>query len=153
MIIYKTGDMFREDAEAFVNTINCVGVMGGGIALQFKETYPEMFEAYEVACSRNEVQPGRMFVFETGGSKNPRLIVNFPTKRHWHDDSRMEDIESGLAALVDEIRTREIRSIAIPALGCGLGGLNWEDVRPRIEEALRNIPDLQAILFEPGTPM
>jgi len=149
MIEYRTGDILQTDAEALVNTVNCVGIMGRGVALQFKTTYPENFKAYEAACEREEVQPGRMFVFETGTFTNPKYIINFPTKRHWRGKSRMEDIDAGLRALADEIRTRHIRSIALPPLGSGLGGLDWRDVRPRIEAALRSFDDVQVIVFEP----
>jgi O-acetyl-ADP-ribose deacetylase (regulator of RNase III) len=151
MIEFRTGDILTADAEAIVNTVNCVGIMGRGIALQFKNTFPANFKAYEAACAREEVRPGRMFVFETGTFTNPKYIVNFPTKRHWRGKSRIEDIESGLKALVEEIRTRGIRSIAIPPLGSGLGGLNWADVRPRIVDALRGLDDLQTIVFEPNS--
>jgi O-acetyl-ADP-ribose deacetylase (regulator of RNase III) len=150
MIEFKTGDILNEDAEALVNTVNCVGIMGRGVALQFKNMFPENFKAYAAACARNEVQPGRMFVFETGELTNPRYIINFPTKRHWRGKSRMEDIESGLVALVKEIRARRIRSIAIPPLGSGLGGLDWKEVRPRIEAALRDLADVRVAIYEPG---
>ena len=146
---YKVGNILTEDAEALVNTVNCVGVMGRGIALQFKKAFPDNFKAYAAACEREEIHPGQMFVYETGLLTNPRYIINFPTKRHWRGDSRMEDIESGLLALAQEIEARKIRSIAIPPLGSGLGGLNWSDVRPRIEQALRDLNDLQIIVFEP----
>ena len=92
MIEHKTGDIFAEDVEALVNSVNCVGIMGRGIALQFKKAFPKNFKAYADACKLNEVQPGRMFVFETGELANPRYIINFPTKRHWRGKSRMEDI-------------------------------------------------------------
>jgi O-acetyl-ADP-ribose deacetylase (regulator of RNase III) len=151
MIEFTTGDILRADAEALVNTVNCVGIMGRGIALQFKNHFPENFKAYEAACAHEEVQPGKMFVFETHTLTNPKFIINFPTKRHWRGKSRMEDISSGLKALVEEIRKRGIRSIAIPPLGSGLGGLNWADVRPRIEEALRGINGLDVIVFEPNS--
>lgn len=151
MTEFRTGDILRADAEAIVNTVNCVGIMGRGIALQFKNAFPANFKAYEAACKRDEVQPGKMFVFETGTFTNPKYIINFPTKRHWRGKSRMEDIDSGLVALANEIRRRGIRSIAIPPLGSGLGGLNWADVRPRIEAALRDIPNLQVIVFEPNS--
>ena len=151
MIEYKTGDIFNEDAEALVNSVNCVGVMGRGIALQFKNTFSDNFKAYADACRREEVQPGRMFVFETGQLTNPRYIINFPTKRHWRGKSRMEDIESGLKALAQEIRERDIRSIAIPPLGSDLGGLKWAEVRPRIEAMLRDFNDLKAVVFQPGS--
>lgn len=149
MIEYKTGSILNEDAEALVNTVNCVGVMGRGIALQFKQAFPANFKAYEAACKRGEVVPGKMFVFPTGSMLNPRYVVNFPTKRHWKGKSRLEDIEAGLAALTRELRERGIRSIAIPPLGCGLGGLDWNDVRPRIEAALDGFPELRAVVYEP----
>ena len=150
MIEYKTGDMFDEQVEALVNSVNCVGAMGRGIALQFKKRFPDNYKAYAEACKRGEVKPGRMFVYELGHMTYPRYIVNFPTKRHWRGKSRLEDIEAGLGALAVEVQTRKIRSIAIPPLGTNLGGLRWEDVRPRIEEALGGLSDLRVTLFEPG---
>ena len=150
MIRFKTGDLLAENTEALVNAVNCVGVMGRGIALQFKKAFLENFRAYAVACKRGEVQPGRVFVFETRTLTNPRYIVNFPTKRHWREDSRIEDIETGLADLAQQIRSRGIRSIALPPLGSGLRGLEWDTVRPRILGALRDLNRLQAIVFEPA---
>ena len=150
MIEYKTGDILTEAAEAIVNTVNCVGVMGRGIALQFKKAFPDNFKAYAAACKREEVRPGSMFVFETGQLANPRFVINFPTKRHWRGKSRIEDIDTGLAALVEEIRTRNIRSIALPPLGSGLGGLDWAEVRLRIEAAFAGMSDLKVVVFEPG---
>ena len=149
MIEYKTGNIFTEDVDALVNSVNCVGFMGRGIALQFKHAFPENFEAYAEACKRREVQPGRMFVYETGQMTRPRYIVNFPTKRHWRGKSRMEDIESGLDALAREIERRNIRSIAVPPLGSGLGGLKWADVRSRIESALGGLDGVRVVAFEP----
>lgn len=154
MIRYTTGDILKAETEALVNTVNCVGVMGRGIALQFKEMFPANYKAYAVACKREEVQPGRMFVFDTNALTPPRYIVNFPTKRHWRGKSRMEDIESGLAALAEEIRVRGIRSIAIPPLGSGLGGLDWPQVRQRIERTLAAVPEVEVLVFEPaGAPV
>jgi O-acetyl-ADP-ribose deacetylase (regulator of RNase III) len=150
MIEYKKGDILREDVEALVNTVNCVGIMGRGIALQFKNAFPENFKSYVVACERHEVQPGRMLVFKTGRLTNPKYIINFPTKRHWRGKSRIEDIEAGLVALVNEIRSRDIQSIAIPPLGSGLGGLEWSNVRPRIERVLRELPNIRVVVFEPN---
>lgn len=153
MIEYKTGNILEEDAEALVNTVNCVGHMGRGIALQFKKAWPENFRAYAAACRREEVRPGKMFVFETGLLTNPRYIINFPTKRHWRGKSRIEDIEAGLEALVAEIRQRGIRSIALPPLGSGLGGLDWQEVRAHIEQTLRALSAVRIVVFEPaGTP-
>lgn len=150
MIDYTTGDILQTDAEALVNTVNCVGVMGRGIALQFKNTFPANFDAYAEACKRDEVQPGRMFVYETGFMQTPKYIINFPTKRHWRGKSRIEDIEAGLRALVEEIRTRGIRSIAIPPLGSGLGGLDWAQVRACIDAAMRELGDVRVTVFEPN---
>jgi O-acetyl-ADP-ribose deacetylase (regulator of RNase III) len=150
MIEYKKGDILREDAEALVNTVNCVGIMGRGIALQFKNAFPENFTAYVAACNREEVQPGRMLVFKTGRLTNPKYIINFPTKRHWRGKSRMEDIDAGLLALAAEIRLNNIHSIAIPPLGSGLGGLDWSDVRPRIESSLRGLDNVRVVIFEPA---
>ncbi|MCX7048795.1 MAG: macro domain-containing protein [Candidatus Sumerlaeota bacterium] len=153
MIENTKGNLLEADAEALVNTVNCVGFMGKGIALQFKQAFPDNFKAYQQACARGEVRPGRMFVHETGSFHNPKYIINFPTKRHWRGNSLMEDIDAGLNALVEEIKTRNIRSIAAPPLGCGNGGLDWADVRPRIERALAAIPGLQTLLYEPaGAP-
>jgi O-acetyl-ADP-ribose deacetylase (regulator of RNase III) len=150
MIEFKKGDILAEDAEALVNTVNCVGVMGRGVALQFKKAFPENFKAYAAACDRNEVRPGQMFVFETDQLTNPRFIISFPTKRHWRGKSRLEDIEAGLGALAAEIRRLEVKSIAIPPLGSGLGRLDWAEVRPRIERALQVFNGLKVVIFEPG---
>ncbi len=153
VITLANGDILKADTDALVNTVNCVGVMGRGIALQFKKSYPANFKAYEAACKLNEVQPGRMFVFDTGKLTSPRYIINFPTKRHWKGKTRLEDIDAGLDALVSEIRRLGIRSIAIPPLGCGLGGRKWSEVWPRIERALASVPDVRALVFEPdGAP-
>jgi len=150
MIRFKVGDMMAEDAEALVNTVNCVGIMGRGIALQFKKTFPDNFRAYAQACRAGQVRPGQVFVFEIGAFANPRWIMNFPTKRHWRGNSRMEDIDSGLKSLVEAIRQRDIRSIAIPPLGSGLGGLDWNAVRPRIERAMRDLDNVHITVFEPN---
>jgi O-acetyl-ADP-ribose deacetylase (regulator of RNase III) len=150
MIEFKKGDLLREDAEALVNTVNCVGIMGRGIALQFKNAFPENFKTYAAACARNEVQPGQMLVFKTGRLTNPKYIINFPTKRHWRGKSRIEDIDAGLVALANEIRSRNIHSIAIPPLGSGLGGLDWSNVRPRIENSLRELDNVKVVIFEPS---
>lgn len=150
MIRYASGDILKAETEALVNTVNSVGVMGRGIALQVKQAYPANFTAYAAACKRGEVEPGRMFVFDTGELTAPRYIINFPTKRHWRGKSRIDDIRSGLIALVDEIRRRDIRSVAIPPLGSGLGGLDWAQVRPLIEEALSALPKVEVVVFEPG---
>jgi O-acetyl-ADP-ribose deacetylase (regulator of RNase III) len=153
MIQFKQGNILEENAEALVNTVNCVGVMGKGVALQFKQAFPENFLAYKKACTAKELQPGKMFIFPTG-QLFPRYLINFPTKRHWKEKSRLEDIQTGLKALVAVVRQLEIRSIAIPPLGCGNGGLDWAEVKPLIEEAMSEIPEVKAIIFEPqGAPV
>lgn len=150
MIRFTRGDLLKADAEALVNTVNCVGVMGRGIALQFKKAFPSNFKAYAAACRQGEVVPGRMFVFDRRQLTHPRFIINFPTKRHWRGKSRIEDLQAGLTALAEEVRTRQIRSIAIPPLGSGLGGLDWTEVRPLIEEAMAPLSDVNVLIFEPG---
>ena len=153
MITYKTGDIFKEEADAIVNTVNCVGIMGRGIALQFKKRFPDNFKIYAAACKQKEVMPGKMFVYETGSLIGPKYVINFPTKRHWRGASRMEDIETGLQDLAEVITKLNIKSVALPPLGCGLGGLNWDEVRARIENALSKLSDVEIIVFEPkGAP-
>jgi len=153
MVELVRGDILQADTEALVNTVNCVGAMGRGIALQFRKAFPDNYAAYKAACGRKELRPGMMFVHELGRMVGPRAVINFPTKRHWRARSRLEDIEAGLRALVDEVRERGIRSIAIPPLGCGLGGLAWGDVRPMVEDAFHALPEVRVLLFEPkGAP-
>ncbi|NTU79534.1 MAG: macro domain-containing protein [Chloroflexales bacterium] len=152
MITYQTGDLLQADVEALVNTVNCVGIMGRGIALQFKNAYEDNYKAYVAACKRGEVQPGRMLVFETNALIGPRYIINFPTKRDWRGKSRLEYIDTGLTALVEEIRRRDIHSIAIPPLGSGLGGLDWQVVRPRIAAALEPLDGVRVEIYEPSAP-
>jgi O-acetyl-ADP-ribose deacetylase (regulator of RNase III) len=153
MIEIKQGDLLNEDAEALVNTVNCVGVMGKGIALQFKQAFPAVFKHYKKACDGGEVQPGKMLTSPTLGLLNPKYVINFPTKRHWKGASRVEDVQSGLVALVAEVERLGIRSIAIPPLGCGNGGLDWAVVKPMIVEAFVGLPEVRVHLFEPaGAP-
>jgi O-acetyl-ADP-ribose deacetylase (regulator of RNase III) len=147
------GNLLDAPAEALVNTVNTAGIMGKGIALQFKQAYPEMFQAYERACKFGEVRLGQMHVFDLGGLVGgPRWIINFPTKGHWKADSRLPDIEAGLKDLVATIRKLRIRSIAIPPLGCGNGRLDWNEVRPRIEAALAQVPEVETLVYVPGDP-
>lgn len=149
MITLTRGNLIDAAAEALVNPVNCRGLMGKGLALQFKQAYPGNFKVYEMACRTGDVGPGRVLVVPTGLLANPKYIVNFPTKRHWRDNSRVEDIASGLRSLIDETRRLNIRSVAVPALGCGLGGLDWAHVRPMIESAFAELPGVQVTLFEP----
>ncbi len=149
----KSGDLLKENVEAIVNTVNCVGVMGKGIALQFKQRWPRNFQAYEAACKRKEVKPGKMFIYDMGEWAKPRYIINFPTKTHWRGDSKIEYIESGLRNLVSEVGRLKIKSIALPPLGCGNGGLDWDDVKRLIAAAFETHPDVQVDVFEPsGAP-
>lgn len=153
MIKITEGNLLKADAEALVNTVNCVGHMGKGIALQFKKAFPENYEAYRRACDAKQVEPGKMHIFATGSMFNPRYIVNFPTKRHWRGKSSYEDIQSGLVALTAELRRIGVRSVAVPPLGCGLGGLSWGPVRTMIEQAFADLPEVEVLLFAPtGAP-
>ncbi len=149
----KRGNILEADAEALVNSVNTVGIMGKGVALQFKQAFPENFTAYAQACKRGEVQPGKIFVFPTGRLGNPQYILNFPTKRHWRQKSKLTDIETGLGDLVSIIQRLAISSIAIPPLGCGNGGLEWSAVHPLIAQAVQSLEDVEVQLYEPvGSP-
>ncbi|HYH45258.1 MAG TPA: macro domain-containing protein, partial [Thermoanaerobaculia bacterium] len=153
MVELTQGNLLQADVEALVNTVNCVGVMGKGIALQFKQAFPENFRAYETACRAGSVEPGRVLVVPLDRIDGPRFILNFPTKRHWRQPSRLEDIRTGLQSLVAEIRRLGIRSVAVPPLGCGNGGLQWREVRPLIEQAFAEAPDVLVRLYPPlGAP-
>jgi len=149
MITLAKGNLLDSPAEALVNTVNTVGVMGKGIALTFKNRFPENYEVYAASCDRGEVRVGAMFVTEPGEVGGPRWIVNFPTKKHWRDPSKLEWVRDGLVALKEFVREKRIRSIAIPPLGCGNGGLDWALVRPMIETAFNDLPDVEAMIFEP----
>lgn len=149
MIEQGSGSIFDADVQALVNPVNCVGVASKGLALEFKRTFPDNFAAYHAACKYGKIQPGSLF-FVDPGPLTPRLwIINFPTKRHWRDTSRLEDIAAGLRSLIAEVPARGIKSIAIPALGCGLGGLRWDDVRPMIEAAANEMPGVRVVMFGP----
>ncbi len=141
--------MLNAETDAVVNTVNTVGVMGKGIALMFKERFPKNYEAYVAACEKGEVQIGKMFVTSNDEFKGPRWIINFPTKKHWRQPTKLEWIEVGLTELKSVIIEKGIRSIAIPPLGCGNGGLDWKVVRPLIETALSDLQDVDIIVFEP----
>ena len=143
--------MFEEPVEAIVNTVNSVGVMGKGVALEFKRRWPANFEAYRKACAAHEVAPGKMLVFDRGGlvADGVRYLVNFPTKTHWRSKSKLSYIEEGLSDLVRVIYEFDISSIALPPLGCGNGGLDWADVKPLIEAKLGNLEHVEVIVFPP----
>jgi O-acetyl-ADP-ribose deacetylase (regulator of RNase III) len=152
-IEYKSGDMFDEPTEAIVNTVNCVGVMGKGVALEFKRRWPENFKAYKKLCDAKGLAPGQMFVFENRDFLNDgrhRYLINFPTKQHWRSRSKIEYVRDGLVDFVRQVRDLGIRSVALPPLGCGNGGLDWPEVRQLIEERLAELPEVRFVVFAPG---
>ena len=145
---YTTASIFDLDVEALVNPVNCVGVSGAGLAKEFALRYPDNDRLYKQACAYGRVTPGRGLITETG-TESPRYIVNFPTKRHWRNPSRIEDIETGLANLHRELRRRSIRSVAIPALGAGFGGLKWHKVRQLIDREFHNEDEIAITVCKP----
>jgi len=150
-IISTKGDLLKQtDVHAIINTVNCVGVMGKGIALQFKKKWPPNFKAYVAACKAKQVRTGKMFIYHAGSMATPNYVINFPTKDHWRGKSRIEFIRDGLVDLINQIKELGIKSIAIPPLGCGNGGLDWHDVKPLIESAFAGLPDVEVRLFEPS---
>lgn len=142
------GNLLTAEVDALVNTVNTEGVMGKGLALQFKKAFPDAFSEYERACRDGKVVIGRMQVVRRLTS--PRFIINFPTKKHWRNPSKLEYVQAGLTDLVAKIRELQISSIAIPPLGCGNGGLRWSDVRPLIATAFASLPDVRVVVFEPN---
>ncbi len=149
MIKEMSGDLLRAPADVLVNTVNTHGVMGKGIALQFKRAYPAMYDEYRRAAKAGELRLGQVTVWPTGQLAGPKYIVNFPTKGHWKSKSRIDDIRAGLEDLVSVVRVRGITSIAVPPLGCGNGGLAWEAVLPLIEEAFAALPEVEVQVFPP----
>ena len=153
MISEANGNLLDAPVDALVNTVNTVGVMGKGIALQFKRAYPAMFKAYASEAKRGDLSLGRMHVWHTEQLDGPRVLINFPTKGHWRSGSKLADIEAGLDDLVDVIRREQIRSIAVPPLGCGHGGLEWAEVEPLIRSKLSQLEDVDIRLYPPtGAP-
>lgn len=152
MSIHLThGDLLKQnDVDAIVNTVNCVGVMGKGIALQFKNKWPDNFTQYHAACKAGAVRPGKMNVYDAGAYAQPHFIINFPTKDHWRGNSKLSFIQVGLKDLIAQVQALDIRSIAIPPLGCGNGGLDWANVKPMIEAAFAALSHVDVRLFEPG---
>lgn len=149
MVVFKRGNIFDEkDADALVNPVNCIGVMGAGLALQFRKRYPEMFQSYREACEASNVHIGRMWVYKANGHF-PRYIINFPTKQHWRNPSKLEYIQTGLHDLIRILKDLKIGKVAIPPLGCGLGGLPWGVVRKMIVDALQDVPEIEVVVFEP----
>ena len=146
LVEFTRGDLLKADVDALVNAVNTVGVMGKGLALQLKQAYPAAYAEYRRACEAHELQPGTMHVVDVGA----RLIINFPTKRHWRAKSKLPDIEIGLEDLVRVLNERAVKSVAVPPLGCGLGGLDWAVVRPRIEKAAEALADTRVLVYEPA---
>jgi len=151
MVRLQRGDLFQSQADALVNTVNTQGVMGKGLAYEFKKRFPENYRFYLQACQEGRARIGKMLVFPTG-QLLPQYIINFPTKRHWREKSKLEYIQDGLRDLVQVVQQLGIRSIAIPPLGCGHGGLRWEEVKPLIEQTFAALPDVEVYLYEPSTP-
>jgi O-acetyl-ADP-ribose deacetylase (regulator of RNase III) len=147
---YVTGNLLDANTEALVNTVNTIGVMGKGIALQFKDRFPSNFKAYAAACKRGEVKTGKMFVVKEVTLQGQTVIVNFPTKTEWFRKSQYSFIEEGLLDLVRVIQEYKIRSISLPPLGCGNGGLRWEKVKPLMEKYLQPLTDVDIYVFEPN---
>lgn len=145
MLELRKGDLFQSGCEAIVNAVNCIGISGAGLALAFRKKFPEMHDDYVKVCREHKLKPGQMHVWE---GSNPKFIINFPTKNDLKP-SQMSFITSGLVALKNEIEERGIKSIAIPALGCGLGGLDYKKVKVLIEEFATQVPDVQVVLYEP----
>jgi len=149
MINFTTGNLLEARAQALVNTVNTVGVMGKGIALMFKERFDENYRQYAAACKAHEVRTGHMFITQPTELDGPRWIVNFPTKQHWRSPSRLEWVTDGLQDLRKFLIDNKVKSIAIPPLGAGNGGLDWEVVKPEVERALGDLTDIEITVFEP----
>ncbi len=149
MIKFVKGNIFNSNAEALVNPVNTVGVMGKGLALQFKMKFPKNFELYKKACKEGKITIGKMFVTQTNILTNPKWIINFPTKKHWKYPSNYKFIEEGLDDLIEVIKKLNIKSIAIPALGSGLGELEWIKVKKIIENKLKSLNNVEILVFEP----
>ena len=144
------GNLLEAKTQALVNTVNTVGVMGKGIALQFKEAFPYNFKVYQAACKNGELRPGHLLVVKEPTLNGERVIINFPTKTQWYLKSKYEYIEEGLKELLKVIVDHQIKSIAIPPLGCGNGGLKWDKVKPLMEKYLSSLKNVNIHVFEPN---
>ncbi|MBB4962675.1 macro domain-containing protein [Saccharothrix violaceirubra] len=149
MIAEVRGNLLEAEADAIVNAVNTVGVMGKGIALAFKRAYPKNHAEYHAACARGELEVGRLLIHETG-LEVPRYVINLPTKRHWRSRSRLADVVAGIAALREALVSLDVRSVAVPALGCGNGGLSWSEVGPAPHAGLADLPDVDIRLYLPN---
>jgi len=150
MFKYVTGNLLQANAEALVNTVNTVGVMGKGIALQFKEKFQENYKIYKQAVDQNLVAVGKVLTVPTNRMDGVKWIINFPTKKHWRQPSKLDYISTGLDNLAKVIEEKNIQSIAMPPLGCGNGGLEWSVVKPLIERKLLHLKDVEIIIYEPS---
>ena len=149
MLHYKKGNIFTQKTAAIVNPVNTVGVMGKGLAKEFKLRYPDNYKAYAQACRTGRISPSRPLVFELETGEAPRFIINMATKRHWRDNSKLSDIDQGLKALAEILQSEKIKSLALPAIGAGLGNLRWEDVKALIEKRLAHLPGTEITVLEP----
>ena len=153
MFTHTKGNILQDPAQALINPVNCVGVMGKGLALQFKQAYPANYRMYAALCRTKALKPGTMYTWQNPDPSAPtRFIINFPTKDHWRHPSRTEYIHRGLHALVNEIKNNNITSIAIPPLGAGLGGLSWEQILPLIEAHMDTVPEVSVTIYHPLHP-
>ena len=150
MITFKVGDIFSEEVEAIVNPVNCVGVSGAGLALAFRKRYPDNYEAYRSACFDNECSVGKVFTFQNDVGISPEYIINFPTKNHYRDASDLSYIHKGMISLCNEIERLNLLTIAMPALGCGLGGLKWNEVRPVITKYILKYEHRHIVVLNPS---
>lgn len=149
MITYQTGNILHDQADAIINTVNTVGVMGKGLALQFKKAFPDNFKVYKKACDNKLVTTGQVLPVSLNSISAPFYIINFPTKAHWKGKSQLEYIEQGLESLKTEVKRLELKSVAIPALGSGLGGLPWQDVEQMIQHSLAELPEVEWRIYPP----
>jgi O-acetyl-ADP-ribose deacetylase (regulator of RNase III) len=150
MIQFLKTNLFDQEVDALVNTVNTVGIMGKGIAFQFKERFPLNFKLYQAACKSGEIEIGKPLLTRTGEISSPKYIINFPTKKDWRENSKLEYIQKGLVRLMEQIKENNIQSIALPPLGCGNGGLDWRIVKPILEDAFQEVKNLDIRIIEPG---
>lgn len=147
MVVFTRGNIFYSQAQALINPVNCMGVMGAGLALQFKQKFPINFTVYAEACKAKQLNPGGLVAF----TEKEKVIINLATKDHWRNPSKLQYIKDGLQALVRYTTTHHIESVAIPPLGCGLGGLNYrKDVKPLINDILGGVPSVKFMIYEPS---
>ncbi|MDH0869818.1 type II toxin-antitoxin system antitoxin DNA ADP-ribosyl glycohydrolase DarG [Agrobacterium pusense] len=152
-VTFKQGDMFAEPADAIVNTVNCVGVMGKGVALEFKRRWPANFEEYKRLCDRKALRPGKVFVYQNSDMLDQdswKFLVNFPTKDHWRGKSQIGFIDEGLDDFLAQVEKLGIRSVVLPPLGCGNGGLEWKEVKPLLVRKLSPVDGVEFLVFEPS---